>query len=485
MTFSVLLSACNKDDKYQFTTSRSAVETYRAFLSKIKSVRTSNTKEYVASLKEWKEVNDTVYKFLVADSAFVKYHNEASDYFLIHDSIRKELLRLAETWRYGYDDVLSIKEQTSIYKDDSELAGAVSLATPFFASLDSTAISVCDKASILKRYRYFLTTTLSRGVNSREDMLRFIRDEDYMFRTFLHHLYEMDDEPLADISRNTEAICRNIFIAAREGRIPSKDAIVYMSMRTVRRLLQNSAECVENINRLQMKGKAQGNAYLWMTALCQHRLVPVGRHDPTGAQPVRVYHLPTAQVAAVCRYLRHQPERIELSAATAVAQNICLIHLILIIMIVKEVNKFMALMPLILPKLIDSKQCVEPDIAEDSAVLYFNLEERFPIGMVMDMIDDDLDLQLLYHGSKKSEPRILHCCFFASPKLGKSMFKINLLTGTDGFVDSVAVTVYDTVDVFAEELDSDLLSHTLSFDFTEAMTSQELLSVFCKMSYET
>ena len=130
-------------------------------------------------------------------------------------------------------------------------------------------------------------------------------------------------------------------------------------------------------------------------------------------------------------------------------------------MIVKEVNKFMALMPLMLPKLIDSKQCVEPDIAEDSAVLYFNLEERFPIGMVMDMIDDDLDLQLLYHGSKKSEPRILHCCFFASPKLGKSMFKINLL------------------------LDSDLLSHTLSFDFTEAMTSQELLSVFCKMSYET
>ena len=154
-------------------------------------------------------------------------------------------------------------------------------------------------------------------------------------------------------------------------------------------------------------------------------------------------------------------------------------------MIVKEVNKFMALMPLMLPKLIDSKQCVEPDIAEDSAVLYFNLEERFPIGMVMDMIDDDLDLQLLYHGSKKSDPRILHCCFFASPKLGKSMFKINLLTGTDGFVDSVAVTVYDTVDVFAEELDSDLLSHTLSFDFTEAMTSQELLSVFCKMSYET
>jgi hypothetical protein len=264
LTFSVLLSACNKDDKYQFTTSRSAVETYRAFLSKIKSVRTSNTKEYVASLKEWKEVNDTVYKFLVADSAFVKYHNEANDYFLIRDSIRKEMLRLTETWRYGYDDVLSIKEQTSAYKDDRELAEAVSLATPFFASLDSTGHQCLRQGLHPETVPLLPDHHPQQGINSREDMLRFIRDEDYMFRTFLHHLYEMDDEPLADISRNTEAICRNIFIAAREGRIPSKDAIVYMSMRTVRRLLQNSAECVENINRLEMKGKAQGNAYLWM-----------------------------------------------------------------------------------------------------------------------------------------------------------------------------------------------------------------------------
>lgn len=154
-------------------------------------------------------------------------------------------------------------------------------------------------------------------------------------------------------------------------------------------------------------------------------------------------------------------------------------------MIVNEVNKFMALVPLMLPQLIDSKQCVEPDITEDSAVLYFNLEERFPIGAVMDMIDDDLDLILLYHGTKKSEPRILHCCFFASPKLGKSMFKINLITASDGFVDSVAVTVYDSVDIFADELESDLTSHALSFDFIDAMSASELLSVFCKMSYET
>ena len=60
-------------------------------------------------------------------------------------------------------------------------------------------------------------------------------------------------------------------------------------------------------------------------------------------------------------------------------------------MITKEVNKFMALAPLMLPRLIDSKKCAEPDITEDSAILYFSLEEKFPIGCVMDMLDDDMD----------------------------------------------------------------------------------------------
>ena len=61
-------------------------------------------------------------------------------------------------------------------------------------------------------------------------------------------------------------------------------------------------------------------------------------------------------------------------------------------MITKEVNKFMALAPLMLPRLIDSKKCAEPDITEDSAILYFSLEETFPIGCIMDMLDDDMDL---------------------------------------------------------------------------------------------
>lgn len=153
-------------------------------------------------------------------------------------------------------------------------------------------------------------------------------------------------------------------------------------------------------------------------------------------------------------------------------------------MITKEVNKFMALAPLMLPKLIDSKKCAEPDITEDSAILYFILEESFPIGCVMDMLDDDMDLLLLYYGTSKSNPKIHHCCCFANPKLGQSMYKVNMVSLTNGFVDGITVTIYDSLDIWEDELESDLMVHERSFDFIQAMTASKLLSVFCKMSYE-
>ena len=257
-------SSCSGEGKYDFHTRQEALGEYRQYLSKVRAIAHTNTNDFGETLCEWHEINDTVYRFLEKDTVFSKHHNEANDYFLVHDSIRTEMLRLTATWKYGYGDVLTIKDKTCSYKEDKELLDAAHEAEPFFNSLDSMSVSVCDKSSILKRYRYFLHETKQNGINNKSELLNYIRQEDFLFRSFLAHLYEMDNEPLSDITKDTEHICRNIFLAARKGRISSRDAVVYMSMRTVRRLLQNSAECVENINRLEMKNKAQGNAYLWM-----------------------------------------------------------------------------------------------------------------------------------------------------------------------------------------------------------------------------
>ena len=263
MVLPVCLS-CSDKDKLNFTSPNDALDAYQSFLAEMKAIKTSNTINFCKDANRWKEMSDTVYHYLMKDSVFLKDNHCADRFTAINDSVRFEFLRLTETWRYSYDDVLKIKEQTSAFHDDKELQEAVSEAQPFFLALDSITIIDGDKGTILSAYRKLLKETKVTSISNKNDMLDFIGKEDILFRSFLAHLYEMDNEPLADITQETESICRNIFLTAKDGKINARDAMVYMSMRTVRRLLQNSTACIADINRQQMKSKAQGNAYLWM-----------------------------------------------------------------------------------------------------------------------------------------------------------------------------------------------------------------------------
>lgn len=260
----VTVTGCSSDEKYDFKTSTDAIETYQDYLASVRKIKTSNTDDFSKEVSQWKEVNDTVIRFLMRDSVLQREHNVSTRLTIIHDSVRQEMLRLSETWRYTYADVFTIKENTSKFQHDQDLQDAVKTAEPFFISLNDTPVYEGNKTAILNKYRGFLSVTKANGIKSKADMLTFIKEEDHYFRSFLAHLYEMDNEPISDITRDTESICRSIFLAAREGKISARDAMVYMSMRTVRRLLQNSVVCVTDMNKQPVKTKAQGNAYVWM-----------------------------------------------------------------------------------------------------------------------------------------------------------------------------------------------------------------------------
>jgi len=147
----------------------------------------------------------------------------------------------------------------------------------------------------------------------------------------------------------------------------------------------------------------------------------------------------------------------------------------------EEVTKFMALAPLMLPKLIGDISPDETDITEDFAILYYTLEEPFPIGLAMEMLEDDMELALLYHGTDKTNKKVHHCCFFTSPKAGRNMFKFNLISDNREFVSDLTISIYDTLDVMESELESDLSAHEGKFDFIQAMQNWDVLSHFCTL----
>lgn len=150
-------------------------------------------------------------------------------------------------------------------------------------------------------------------------------------------------------------------------------------------------------------------------------------------------------------------------------------------MIKEEITKFMALAPLMLPKLLGDSSPEETDITDEYAILYYTLEEPFPIGFVMELLEDDMELALLYHGTDKNNSKVHHCCFFTSPKSGRNMFKFNLVSDNREMVSDLTISIYDSLDTMESELESDLAAHTDKFDFIQAMQNWDVLSHFCTL----
>ena len=118
-----LVGCSGKSGDYAFKKPEDAIECYQSFHTKLKEMKHSNTNDYGNTLLKWQEVNDTVRKFLAKDSLLIKDMLIAGKYIAIKDSVKHQLLRLSETWRYTYGDVMKIKELTSPFvKDETLLA---------------------------------------------------------------------------------------------------------------------------------------------------------------------------------------------------------------------------------------------------------------------------------------------------------------------------------------------------------------------------
>lgn len=257
------LRSCS-ESSYDFHEPEDAIKEYRKYLTDIRTIKMKDGKQFCDEINKWQEISDTVFVFISADSVPVRKNSMVSQFYDIKDSIRYEFVRLTETWKCSFSDVILVKEGTTPFRDDKEIVDAVHDATPFFLHLDSIAPRKVSKQIAIDDYRYFLKMVKAKGVHSKGDMLAFITEEDRVFRAFLDHLYELDDDKVSDITHTTEQICSDIFKESKMGNIDAKDALTYMSMRTVRRLLQNSRVCVNDINFRRMKTKMQANAYLWM-----------------------------------------------------------------------------------------------------------------------------------------------------------------------------------------------------------------------------
>ena len=261
----LILASCASDKPaYQFKDSTDALSVYHTYLSDLRGKKDLTSDELVSTVTEWTGLRDTVYNFISKDTTFCAHTNLPSAFFFIHDSIRTEMNRLAVEQDRSLKDVLRVKKAGSIYNKEEEIRTTCVSAQPFFAHLDSLAVYNADKTQTLAIYRKFLDQSDDGEVRTLDDLKDIISAEDRIFRTFLMHINEYADVSLTDITKGTERLCRNIYGNAANGGLDARDVMVYMSMRTNRRLALNATACVESINRRDRLTDAQRHAYLWM-----------------------------------------------------------------------------------------------------------------------------------------------------------------------------------------------------------------------------
>lgn len=175
-----------------------------------------------------------------------------------------EFSRLALSKSRTYKDVLLVKEQVSLHLKDAELHRAAEAIRPFFTSLDSRPVCPGNRQRVLTAYRDVLTQTIDYGIHCIADLTIYIEKEDAAFRAFLSRLPDFDGVDLSDITHDTERCCSQVFLAAERNDITYQDAMVYLAMRTNRRLIQNVQTCIDNIRDKKVRTPAQAQAYIWM-----------------------------------------------------------------------------------------------------------------------------------------------------------------------------------------------------------------------------
>lgn len=141
-------------------------------------------------------------------------------------------------------------------------------------------------------------------------------------------------------------------------------------------------------------------------------------------------------------------------------------------------DDFLSFVPPQLPQLLDVTTMAKPEIYDDYAILTFPLSEPFELEEVMDMLEDDMELIILYHHVPSRQTRFGHStCAYANPAFGR-MFKINAKADDSGMVHSIAVTIYASIEMMNADISLDLQLRERSGHFVYKKPREEMLLDF-------
>lgn len=141
-------------------------------------------------------------------------------------------------------------------------------------------------------------------------------------------------------------------------------------------------------------------------------------------------------------------------------------------------DDFLAVVPLQLPELLDKRKMEKPVKYDDYVLLTFRLNTPFTIEEVMDMLEDEMEMIILYHHIPSRQTEFGHsCCAYSNPAFGR-MFKVNAATDERGMVSRIKVTIYESLEYMSADVCLDLELHGKGGFFKYVKPKEEVLLDF-------
>lgn len=253
-------SSCTKHPSFQNSTE--AIEACKAKLSEIQSYKDADIEKVTDLTAQWQELKDSSYSVFSKDSTINLKSPVALAYFVISDSVRTELTRLAFSKQRSLQDVMYLKLNTASERAKMESSDTYKKASDFYGGLDKEQ-TIKGLPQILAIYNKLLNST--HDFKQESQLLTFIRQEDRCFRSLMEHLSNVPMDEMQRLTQKTTRLFDRLYSSVGQKNDEVNDrTMLYLTMRFNRRIMQNAIACREDILNNKQLSQKQRVSYRWM-----------------------------------------------------------------------------------------------------------------------------------------------------------------------------------------------------------------------------
>ena len=252
MLATLFVTSCSSGDTYSFKNPAEAVDACRTTLHRLAKADKMNIKNLSQEFNDWRELQDTVYKVLLNDTTImddIEVHGETpmserlcEDFFVLSDSIKGELTRLAFSEKRTMKDVVYLKMHTAKDREETLKDKTFEDASNFYHLLDEKPTYDSLDETLAAYYKLLRET---KPFTKEGQMMEFIAKEDLCFRSLLANLREVEQSDLQNITNLTSDFFDGLTrtVTRDDSNELNKRIKTYLMMRFNRRIIQNAIVC--------------------------------------------------------------------------------------------------------------------------------------------------------------------------------------------------------------------------------------------------